>query len=118
LLFELYQKCKSARGDYEALDDHVKFLHSVLEDVRAFLSGEEVPEAQNERSSLIAARQNCLTTLEELDAFLIRHAGLVDESRKRKFELAKFIAKDIKSLKAKLDHSTKLLQLSLQSLQM
>jgi hypothetical protein len=115
---KLYQKCKSAREDYGTLVDHVGILHSVLEDVKNFVSGGEVPELQNERSSLVAARQNCLATLEELDAFLTRHAGLVDESRKRKFELAKFVTKDIKSLKAKLDHSTKLLQLSLQSLQM
>jgi hypothetical protein len=114
----LYKKCKSAREDYGAIDDHVRILHSVLEDVRGFISNGDVPEVQNERSSLVAARQNCLATLEELDAFLTRHAGLVDESQKRKFELMKFIAKDISNLKAKLDHSTKLLQLSLQSLQM
>lgn len=114
----MYQRCKSARGDYDALDDHVKILHSVLEDVRAFLSIGEVPEVPDKCYSLVAARENCLATLVELDAFLNRHSGLVNKSQKRKFELAKFITKDITSLKAKLDHSTKLLQLSLQSLQM
>ncbi|CAI6292946.1 unnamed protein product [Periconia digitata] len=116
--WDLYQKCKSAKGDYETLDDHVRILHDVLKEVNAFVSEGDIPEVQNERSSLVAARENCRATLKELDAFLIRHAGLVNESRKRKFELAKFIVKDVKSLKAKLDHSTKLLQLSLQSLQM
>lgn len=115
---KLYKRCKSARDDYGALDDHVRVLHSVLEDVRRFISVRDVPELETERSSLVTARQNCLATLKELDAFLSRHAGLVGESQKRRFELAKFIVRDVESLKAKLDHSTKLLQLSLQSLQM
>ncbi|PVI08362.1 hypothetical protein DM02DRAFT_722633 [Periconia macrospinosa] len=106
-----------SREDYETLDEHVRFLHLTLKEAEAFVSEGNVPEVQNECASLLAAKQTCSATLEELDAFLKRHAGVLEKSRKRKFELAKFILKDISSLKTKLDYSTKFLQLSLQSLQ-
>lgn len=112
----MYRKCSSAGDDYEGLANHVDSLRNALLDVQVFAQeNDTIPSDKLKLSSLASARENCVATLNEVEAFLEKHSKL-RSAQSRKIAIAKFIFADINNLKQKLGNCTSLLQLGLVSL--
>lgn len=112
---QLYKRCSLASADYTELANHVLVLQTVATEVQAFARDNEIPQDEQKVASLVAARQNCMTILDELDAVLVKHTRL-GSSKKRWIDVVKFVKKDVNAMKSKLAHVTALMQLALASL--
>lgn len=111
----MYNRCNSASDDYSELAHHVQILQTVSGEVQAFAKDDGLPKDQQRITSLVLAGKTCLMALTEVEGVLNKHTGLA-ASKKRWFDVIKFVRRDVDALKSKLNHATELMQLALMSL--